>query len=396
MEQKDKTYEFKQVEVRLKVKEGDPLYSTDPVNCPEAAVKLLADYIKDMDRECVYVLNFDNAMRPLSFHLTSMGGKNYAPMDPANIFKSAMLTNASYIMLMHVYPSGNLKPSHADIAGTEKISLLGNLLNIPVRDHLIVGGGTGEYVSLKAEMPDIFHDMTDNNTADCKEQEEEQASEEKTEKAEEKTEAKGEKTEEKTEEKKEDPKTGSSDQGAAESKPDPEKTPIQAAEPSQPYDPLALTLDQKEILFVKEAPEAMELAKALEALGNENAGITPPEGDKGRQEWLLGTAQDIKDGNTDTIIKAVSDMSENTQNIAVAKKAVDFLVRLDAVKGKWEPASKEAVKAFELKDASKLEKAKNAPDLKDKSVPIKEKLEAAKLKADAINASKVPRHSVAR
>ena len=49
MEQKDKTYEFKQVEVRLKVKEGDPLYSTDPVNCPEAAVKLLADYIKDMD-----------------------------------------------------------------------------------------------------------------------------------------------------------------------------------------------------------------------------------------------------------------------------------------------------------------------------------------------------------
>ena len=108
------------------------------------------------------------------------------------------------------------------------------------------------------------------------------------------------------------------------------------------------------------------------------------------------TAQDIKDGNTGTIIKAVSDMSKTTENIAVTKKVVDFLVRLDAVKGKWEPASKEAVKAFEQKDASKHEKAKDAPNLQDKSVPIKEKLEAAKLKADAINASRTPRHSAAR
>lgn len=374
MEKKDKSYELKQIEIRLKVKEGESLYSTDPVNCPEAAVKLLADYMKDMDRECVYVLNFDSAMRPISFHLTSMGGSNYAPVDPANIFKSAMLTNASFIMVMHVHPSGSLKPSNADIQSTEKISLLGNFLHIPVRDHLIVAGGTGEYISLKAEMPDIFHDISDCSVAENGQPEEQQ-------------------TEHTTEQ-------AATEQGTIESASEKsiteqaktEETPQNVAEQSQPYDPLALTLDQKEILFVKEAPEAMELAKALESLGNENAGYTPKENDPVRKEWLLNTAQDIKDGNTATIIKAVSDMSETTENIAVTKKAVGFLIKLDAVKGKWEPAPKEVEKLFERKESPKPEKAADPKKIQTKEMPFSQKLESAQKKADAINASR--KHSL--
>lgn len=374
MEKKDKSYELKQIEIRLKVKEGESLYSTDPVNCPESAVKLLADYMKDMDRECVYVLNFDNAMRPISFHLTSMGGSNYAPVDPANIFKSAMLTNASFIMVMHVHPSGSLKPSNADIQSTEKISLLGNFLHIPVRDHLIVAGGTGEYISLKAEMPDIFHDISDCSVAENGQSEEQQ-------------------TEHTTEQ-------AATEQGTIESASEKsiteqaktEETPQNVAEQSQPYDPLALTLDQKEIFFVKEAPEAMELAKALESLGNENAGYTPKENDPVRKEWLLNTAQDIKDGNTATIIKAVSDMSETTENIAVTKKAVGFLIKLDAVKGKWEPAPKEVEKLFERKESPKPEKAADPKKIQTKEMTFSQKLESAQKKADAINASR--KHSL--
>ena len=374
MEKKDKTFELKQIEIRLKVKEGESLYSADPVNCPEAAVKLLADYMKDMDRECVYVLNFDNAMRPISFHLTSMGGSNYAPVDPANIFKSAMLTNASFIMVMHVHPSGSLKPSNADIQSTEKISLLGNFLHIPVRDHLIVAGGTGEYISLKAEMPNIFHDISDCSVAEPV-QSEEQQTEHTTEQA-------------ATEKGTSEPASEKSITEQAKT----EETPQHVAEQSQPYDPLALTLDQKEILFVKEAPEAMELAKALESLGNENAGYTPKENDPVRKEWLLNTAQDIKDGNTATIIKAVSDMSETTENIAVTKKAVGFLIKLDAVKGKWEPAPKEVEKLFERKESPKPEKAADPKKIQTKEMTFSQKLESAQKKADAINASR--KHSL--
>ena len=251
-EKKGKPYKFKQVEIRLKVKEGQPLYSTEPVNCPEAAVKLLADYMKDMDRECVYVLNFDNAMRPLSFHLTSMGGSNYAPVDPANIFKSAMLTNASYIMVMHVHPSGSLKPSRADIESTEKISLIGCFLHIPVRDHLIVSGGSGEYISLKAEYPQIFHELKDP------------------------TEGMHSETVIKPEEIQN--KQSSSEKGVAapEAEQPPRKESSSPAEgqstlkePPSSYNPLALTYDQRERLFEQEAPEALELAKMLEIIGNE-------------------------------------------------------------------------------------------------------------------------------
>ena len=374
MEKKDKIFELKQIEIRLKVKEGESLYSADPVNCPEAAVKLLADYMKDMDRECVYVLNFDNAMRPISFHLTSMGGSNYAPVDPANIFKSAMLTNASFIMVMHVHPSGSLKPSNADIQSTEKISLLGNFLHIPVRDHLIVAGGTGEYISLKAEMPDIFHEIPDCSVAENGQSEEQQT---------------GHTTEQAaTEQGTSEPASEKSITEQAKT----EETPQHVAEQSQPYDPLALTLDQKEILFVKEAPEAMELAKALESLGNENAGYTPKENDPVRKEWLLNTAQDIKDGNTATIIKAVSDMSETTENIAVTKKAVGFLIKLDAVKGKWEPAPKEVEKLFEQKESPKPEKAADHKKITTKDMTFSQKLESAQKKADAINASR--KHSL--
>ena len=148
------------------------------------------------------------------------------------------------------------------------------------------------------------------------------------------------------------------------------------------------TLEQKEILFVKEAPEAMELAKALEALGNENAGYTPKENDPVRKEWLLNTAQDIKDGNTTTIIKAVSDMSETTENIAVTKKAVGFLIKLDAVKGKWEPAPKEVEKLFEQKESPKPEKAADHKKIAPKEMTFSQKLESAQKKADTINAAR--------
>ncbi|MCR5238224.1 MAG: hypothetical protein K6E34_13585, partial [Lachnospiraceae bacterium] len=171
-----------------------------------------------------------------------------------------------------------------------------------------------------------------------------------------------------------------------------EETPQHVAEQSQPYDPLALTLDQKEILFVKEAPEAMELAKALESLGNENAGYTPKENDPVRKEWLLNTAQNINDGNTATIIKAVSDMSETTENIAVTKKAVGFLIKLDAVNGKWEPAPKEVEKLFEQKESPKPEKAADHKKITTKDMTFSQKLESAQKKADTINAAR--KHSL--
>lgn len=179
-------------------------------------------------------------------------------------------------------------------------------------------------------------------------------------------------------------------------------------EPPSSYNPLALTYDQRERLFEQEAPEALELAKMLEIIGNENTGATIKENDPIRRKWLLNTAQDIKDGNTDTIKKAVNDISQTTENIAITRKAVDFLIKLGAVKGKWEPAPQEVVNLFEQKEPQKPEtvkviskseniaKAKNKPVSAENPQSFTQKLEAAQQKADALNASRSIKQSISR
>jgi DNA repair protein RadC len=67
----------------------------------------------------------------------SSGGVSGTLADPKIIFKSALENLASAMILVHNHPSGNLKPSEADIQLTRKIKNAGALLEIPVLDHII-------------------------------------------------------------------------------------------------------------------------------------------------------------------------------------------------------------------------------------------------------------------
>ena len=68
----------------------------------------------------------------------SRGGVSGTVVDPKIIFKIAVEHLASSIILCHNHPSGNLKPSDADISLTKKIKEAGALLEIPILDHLII------------------------------------------------------------------------------------------------------------------------------------------------------------------------------------------------------------------------------------------------------------------
>ena len=67
----EKMYELDQVAIRM-VREK-PLYSTEPINTPEKAVKLLAEAIRDYDREVVCVINLNSALQPINLNICSMG-----------------------------------------------------------------------------------------------------------------------------------------------------------------------------------------------------------------------------------------------------------------------------------------------------------------------------------
>mgnify|MGYP005750445937 FL=1 len=76
-----------------------------------------------------------------------MGSLNAAVMEPREIFKSSILSNAASIILLHNHPSDDLQPSKEDINLTRRIELAGELLGIPLLDHIILG--RGRYMSLR-------------------------------------------------------------------------------------------------------------------------------------------------------------------------------------------------------------------------------------------------------
>lgn len=84
------------------------------------------------------VLLLNRANRVLGIYELSTGGVAGTIADPKLIFVAALKACASGIILSHNHPSGNLKPSQADLQLTKKIKAGGELLDIAVLDHLIL------------------------------------------------------------------------------------------------------------------------------------------------------------------------------------------------------------------------------------------------------------------
>ena len=149
-------FKLTQVDVRLVLKEGNPFYSTQSMNGPRQAVEVMRDAMKDLDREMVCVVNMDNKLRPINYNVVSIGGVNESVVPMQNVFKSAILSNAGNVMLLHNHPSGEVTPSKEDRIVTDRLVQAGNLMNIPVLDHIIIGGGTGAIYSFREDHPDLF------------------------------------------------------------------------------------------------------------------------------------------------------------------------------------------------------------------------------------------------
>jgi len=92
----------------------------------------------DAALESFHVLYLNHASRVLQHRCISIGGITGTIVDPKVIFREALELGATQIILCHNHPSGNLRPSTADIQITEKLKAAGRLLDISVLDHIIV------------------------------------------------------------------------------------------------------------------------------------------------------------------------------------------------------------------------------------------------------------------
>ena len=81
----------------------------------------------------------NQAAKVISRRRISAGGIDQTTVDVRQIMKYAIHDNATQIAVSHNHPSGNLKPSNEDINVTNKIKKAGELLNIRLIDHVVIG-----------------------------------------------------------------------------------------------------------------------------------------------------------------------------------------------------------------------------------------------------------------
>ena len=144
-----KHYKLKEVCIRLA--EGHPLYSDWPIDSPGEAIKVMRGELSRYDREVLCVVNLNTRLKPINFNVVSVGELNQSIVSIPNILKAGVLSNSSSFLLLHNHPSGEVMPSQDDIQTTKRVIEAGKLLGIPCLDHIIIGGGNGDYFSMREE-----------------------------------------------------------------------------------------------------------------------------------------------------------------------------------------------------------------------------------------------------
>jgi len=110
-------------------------------------ISKLFSNLKNETVEKTYVVNLDNKKKMRSFSLLSIDSFDNVIRKPVEIFKSAILTNSTSIILVHNHPSGNPMPSNNNIYVTKILKHIGKLIGIELLDHVIIGND--KYYSFK-------------------------------------------------------------------------------------------------------------------------------------------------------------------------------------------------------------------------------------------------------
>jgi len=91
------------------------------------------------DKETVVVVLLDARLYPFAWNRVSLGTVAESSCHPREVFRPVIAGGAYAFVLMHNHPSGDPSPSRADEIVTRRMVDAANLLQIPMKDHIIVG-----------------------------------------------------------------------------------------------------------------------------------------------------------------------------------------------------------------------------------------------------------------
>jgi len=107
---------------------------------PEDVAAVYGPLMRDLTSEVFKIVFLNTANVIIGDETVSEGGLSAAIVEPRAIFRSAIGRNAAAIIALHNHPSANPEPSRADMKITRQIASAGEVMGIPLHDHLIIAG----------------------------------------------------------------------------------------------------------------------------------------------------------------------------------------------------------------------------------------------------------------
>jgi DNA repair protein RadC len=117
------------------------------VATPRDAAALLLPAFGSRGVEHFGIVLLDAKHRVIRTTVVAVGTLNSTIVEPRDVFREAMLGAAAAIVVFHNHPSGDPSPSPDDIALTRRLAAVGELIGIPLVDHIVLGDA--KYCSLK-------------------------------------------------------------------------------------------------------------------------------------------------------------------------------------------------------------------------------------------------------
>jgi DNA repair protein RadC len=95
-------------------------------------------FIRAKKQEYVLCLSLDSGNRLVARRVVTIGTLTASLIHPREVFAGPLKDRAASVIIAHNHPSGDLRPSRADISSTQQLVAASILLGIPLRDHFIV------------------------------------------------------------------------------------------------------------------------------------------------------------------------------------------------------------------------------------------------------------------
>ena len=154
--QLDLTGSFKVQELEVKFK---PHRKTSPfqLNSAEDVYRLVRPLIADEPREKLIGLYLNTQHHLVALETISKGTDSFSVVSPREVFKTAFLTNANALILVHNHPSGKVDPSNEDIQTSLRLKDAAKLLDIELLDFIILSYTT--YGSFAASQPEFVLEL---------------------------------------------------------------------------------------------------------------------------------------------------------------------------------------------------------------------------------------------